>query len=670
LLLTTDKTVGLWTAPGAATGATGTYAIIIGVSAYTGPTIPQLYTSAYTAARLFTWLCARERYGAAPLRSCRLLLAPTELERAAIAADFGLPATAYANADFTTCDAALRAWYRDLAGVPDSSQESRSLFYFCGHGVEFATNRQILLPSDYLEDGHTGASRAMSSSNLMDGLGDVSVGLQVFYFDACRNDGPLRDIVPPDGAVILDLPRRTKPRRLVGLSASLSGGTTTQTTSIADGGSFFGLALHEALNATPQPRPFPQLPDASVNPNVVRFGAMMQYLNARMDALYQKSLDPVGFIGPVSALDTVAAELPTVASPPAPTPFRPDSLLSARGGTSFVESFAGAKGIVPWSMSAAKFPLNASSYGALHKIVGHEWITHPLIDVKLWVSDDGSSWTPAGSLESHEAGVKGLTARLTFAVPSEAADRFLWVTWSGTFAFLIPPMPAGTLYTLQAAWDAPGVFAPGTALLAPALRNSSEAQGAANLWNEYITLAEPNTVLANGVVKRLAKTHHAADILAAEIVQLHLVRAGNEPTALDVDDLMLAAASRTSDAAVFGLVRRLQRSDELVWSEIVTLLQAVSEKGPPALAPSYGHLLTALDHLAFIVPRTLEPAPADAETLRAVRTASGLRADVKRKLANAFGALRATHGLFARFASPTPLDQTEGSGPRATNSFA
>jgi hypothetical protein len=75
---------------------------------------------------------------------------------------------------------------RDLPAA--AAAQSRGLFFFSGHGLESTQGCQLLLPSDYLAPPDPNINDAISTSNLLYGLGSLKVTEQLFFVDACRND--------------------------------------------------------------------------------------------------------------------------------------------------------------------------------------------------------------------------------------------------------------------------------------------------------------------------------------------------------------------------------------------------------------------------------------------------------------------------------------------------
>ncbi|KRR24087.1 hypothetical protein CQ14_15215 [Bradyrhizobium lablabi] len=197
---------GLWADPDWKPGLPGTFAVIIGVSRYRHlengdlPTDPQgkpwikearsldqLHVSALTAFRIFRWLSAQYRHEA-PLARCWLLLSPTPAEVGHLSLGNG-QRISWGDPTLAACSAAIRWWSATMRGLPAAAAaQSRGLFFFSGHGLESTQGCQLLLPSDYLAPPEPNINDAISTSNLLYGLGSLKVTEQLFFVDACRND--------------------------------------------------------------------------------------------------------------------------------------------------------------------------------------------------------------------------------------------------------------------------------------------------------------------------------------------------------------------------------------------------------------------------------------------------------------------------------------------------
>ncbi|KQP35247.1 caspase family protein [Pseudorhodoferax sp. Leaf274] len=190
-------TPGLWRDPQWQAGMPGLYALLAGVSAYPhleGGSTPapdafglgQLGASANTAASLFDWLRADFRHDGLPLVWCQLLLAPTAQEKAGFDAR-GL--AHYAPADHATLVKAIQRWTGQVPSAPAAARQSRTLFFFSGHGVQ-SNWRALLLPSDYLDPdpGAPQLQNCVSTRELQDWMEQSPVGEHLALIDACRNE--------------------------------------------------------------------------------------------------------------------------------------------------------------------------------------------------------------------------------------------------------------------------------------------------------------------------------------------------------------------------------------------------------------------------------------------------------------------------------------------------
>jgi Caspase domain len=258
----------LWTNPDWTPGTAGTFAVVIGVSRYdhlAGGRAPaantyglgQLCVSSLTAFRFFRWLRDDYCFPAAPLARVWLLLAPCSAEEEFAPtepedADFQGVRMGVPEPSFVGCERAVLAWYAEMQALAaDAARASRAFFYFTGHGLEITEEKQILLPSDYLEPPVARPNRAISVLNLRRGLAPLAVRDQFFFLDACRNDH--RDLRAQDieGTPILPTvgSSNTNPaRNAVTLYGSASGTQAWSPLDVREGPSIFGRALLEGLS--------------------------------------------------------------------------------------------------------------------------------------------------------------------------------------------------------------------------------------------------------------------------------------------------------------------------------------------------------------------------------------------------------------------------------------
>lgn len=329
---------GLFVNPEWEEGTPGTFAVVIGVSAY--PYLDggarrtpgydtfglgQLFVSAATAYRFFLWLSSRYGYPAAPPAKCWLLLSPTAEELAKLGAGT-VEELGAAPANLINCDEAIKWWSDTMEQLPRAAAEqSRGLFFFSGHGLEVWQERQILLPTDYLRPPGRNVNDAISTANLRKGLASNPVPHQFLFVDACRNDvRELRQYVV-EGKEILNVRQAagTNPDAFTGLLYAATSGTQTwQPQELAKGYSLFGGAVVDGLDGAEGL----ELEGCAEDTCEVRFYPLQTFVRARMtDVLKEfKSTEkarvrdggtpPEGGITFVRKREPVRGDRPAVAS--------------------------------------------------------------------------------------------------------------------------------------------------------------------------------------------------------------------------------------------------------------------------------------------------------------------------------------------------------------------
>lgn len=203
MLTLEDRATGYYKNPDWAPSTPGLFAVIIGVSRYPhliGGKSPanetygfeQLATAAQTAYRVFRWLRERFELPGVPVATCRLLLSPTDGEERIAAADEADPKGRSRLVDISAlptlknCVKAIHSWHDEMLQLDEAAgKQSRSLFVFCGHGLQ-SSDRPLLLPSDWLGPDEPNPNDAISTQNLVNGLSKVPVRQQWFFCDACR----------------------------------------------------------------------------------------------------------------------------------------------------------------------------------------------------------------------------------------------------------------------------------------------------------------------------------------------------------------------------------------------------------------------------------------------------------------------------------------------------
>jgi hypothetical protein len=305
----------LWTNPAWRAGdEPGTFAVVIGISSYqhlNGGQQPaadcyglgQLNVSALTAYRFFQWLESEYRYPAAPLAHCWLLLSPNEAEKSFEPA---LPQTPAPTLD--ECRLAIQSWFAKMQELsPGDAEKSRAIFFFSGHGLEIATDRQVLLPCDYLRPPLAVLGDALSTHNLYAGLRKLPVPEQLFLLDACRNDHPtLRQLELRGASVFDEWPAYMANPGLIAplVYATASGSQAWEPKRPQDGVSLFGKALLEGLRAQGS-----MLPDCSGGPGQpckVQLFDLAPFLAKRLQELHfangSRVQQPVRISGSVADL--------------------------------------------------------------------------------------------------------------------------------------------------------------------------------------------------------------------------------------------------------------------------------------------------------------------------------------------------------------------------------
>jgi hypothetical protein len=182
----------------------GLHAFIVGVSQYDhlaggiAPKentygMPQIPGAARTAARLARFLINQRDQLSPPLRTCRLLLAPSEVEEDeinkenTICTQNGGTPLQYAPARLNEITAALLEWQADAKERPTDA----TLFFFSGHGIQQTVGTSFLLLQDFLA-GAQPLDHALDFLNIYNGMrnGGVQPDMsrtQLYFVDACRN---------------------------------------------------------------------------------------------------------------------------------------------------------------------------------------------------------------------------------------------------------------------------------------------------------------------------------------------------------------------------------------------------------------------------------------------------------------------------------------------------
>lgn len=419
-MLSTTAEPGLWVNPDHQSGATGVYALIIGVSRYDhlengkSPAsetfkLAQLPASALTAYRYFNWLRNDYRLSGWPVVRVRLLLSPQrkgvgqavedELKDCDAVVCGNAPEATYAN-----CKSAIQTWYAEMSALPASAQ-GRSLFFFSGHGMELRQNYQMLLPSNYLEPPGALASDAISTRNLLDCLPYLKgVASHVQMLDGCRNDiDKLRGILLDGNSILNDrIPGAVNPLFENGVLHSTAAGLQAFSPTSPGSLSLFGRALLEGLRNHPVPYlgepPIKLRKGGQIG--TIEFNNLASYLNGRIAVLIKASNESVvqvvrsdvSSFNPGKAIDL--AEVVTVQEAgtgttvqalderdghglPLPGQDIADRIQSANSIAWFQKSYKLAQKAVPFAPPAAT---GGQLFDHFHKILGSEDLTEPWRD--------------------------------------------------------------------------------------------------------------------------------------------------------------------------------------------------------------------------------------------------------------------------------------------------
>jgi len=641
------------------------------VSCYTGVGIPALHTSAFTAARFFRWLNASERFSAAPLRRCWVLLSPTAVE---LGKDGGpnyvdLPPGSYGSADWNGFEKALSAWRNAMSTIAGAG-ESRAIFYFCGHGVEFAARRQILLPADYRSTIVPTSSRALSTENLVNGLANLAaVNEQFFFFDACRSSGNLRATVAPKGWPVFDEPTAEELNlacQALTFRATVAGGIAQQYADPARGGSFFGEALNSALTSDLKESP-PFQPDCTSSPCVVRLVPLHSFLIDKLAKLFGTpgaKMVPVG--GEITNFNTVIAEVPDH-GPPSPLnlssePGLPGIAMSiSRALNGHDDRGKPLPGLLKTPAESANLSFLVSAtpnpYDALNK---YKHIADFYKGIEQWSSYDTRTWVRSRSfLELHKVEINSNSVTIQFSIYGEAS-LFKWLsfrTYDGQpISFLLtqpaaqvaqPRQSKPAIYEIQSVWN-------GTNLLDASIDLADSNWGllgiAARLWSNYTDLSVFSEVqdlpIARLVEETLRKKNQSP--LAAEIALLILLKARRFDLIHDWDSNLANLASN-SDGAVLAL-RRLLRDPNASKSrlEMLRYIQLIYQKGMPTLSESYDTIFDTLEYVASSTNSAPISSASDSHVLRLIELEIS-------KLQGWLQPFRSKPGLFASFHSEGPV---------------
>ena len=648
------STTGLWSVDdGAYPDAAGTYALIVGVSKYpyfkngSAPArntygLGQLFSSAYSAYSVFDWLRTNFFVTDCPVRKVWLLLSPTDQEAALI------PHKNYAPADFARVADAVRAWYAALEALAENiAQRSRSLFFFSGHGVEINTDKQVLLPADYLRTYPPMLNEAISTFNLHLGMGVVKVPIQYFLIDACRSDiGSLRQQSGFDGAKILPEPfSGQNPRRNAPIVYATATGASTYQSVVPKEMSFFANGLLNGLSLRATSGIAALTPERLPNgPWAIKLSPLCEYVNASMN----QSLIAAGFPGDdpltIGGIQKAAPPLivsevpgPAVAAPPPKPVFSfpniqvktlIDKAPAMGPSTSVWDKLKGiairtlvtvtslgsaSRGLESeTTVQETRAPERADLFSRLETVpdYGHENVTTFFSAAEL-NEYDGQKWSGIPrSFTDRITRIEGLGRdyrRVCFKTPD--ATKWYWLrceNWSVEYGFLFPPSdregePAE--YAIETSTqndrlEARAVLSPYNAahFLATAdeLWRSYAAASPVDAYNRIFSqLQIPTDQIDTAMVILYDKWESP---IAATVGSMILLRGGGTREFGDWQENLAHRVAFSSDAAIFVLQRMIQ-TDTFNEAEAQRCVDDIVKLGLPFTSEAFAYLANISDAL-------------------------------------------------------------------------
>ena len=576
------KRPGLWTnSDWVPAAGPGTFAVIIGSSNYyhliggsgTPPAaepygLAQLNVSAYTAFKFFDWLSTSYRHDQAPLAQCWLLLSPTAAER-----QFEPKMPVVPEATMRECKGAILEWFAAMERLPpEHAEKSRSLFFFSGHGLGIATDRQILLPSDYLCPPGPVLNDAISTYNLYGGLRKLAIGEQLFMLDACRNDHAELRQADLKGADILTVwpAYQSNPDLIAPLVyATASGQQAWEPSSPKGGISLFGQALLEGLKAQNG-----MAADCASGVCNIQLLSLVPFLTRRVQELHiergSRVRQPIRLGGSIA--DIAVTEVPappatiTVQGSPPPSPMRGPS--PPPPPTDFVPVKLPPEGVVSHP---------AKSFKEMHAIFDSEIVSEMWMNARLIPLTGAPSGQnrPSYTIREVERGRDGLSFRVELTIDGKGPHWLELRLGVDRFACVLPDDLSGRpIYDLE----------------------FSREQGT-GLHRLEAGLSEHNTG-AIGAAARLALRYRRAAF-------------GDAPSIADARKLMEVLQSKvesplTATVAALVLTRTPRSSPPLDW------LRNLAGTGPRALHETFA---TRPDGPVLLVEQLLR------ETGKSARTA-------------------------------------------------
>src|SRR5712691_486186 len=521
-------TQGCWIDPAWTAASPGTFALVIGVSRYrhlVGGSAPadetyglgQLFVSALTAYRFFCWLRDTYRYSA-QLARCWLLLSPTddELQAEPDLAEHPLEPT------FDNISKAIAAWHKSMGQLPqDIAQKSRAFFVFSGHGIEVSCpDKQVLLPSDYLDPQYLTLDRAISTQHLWSGLGALAVTDQFMFLDACRNDSDeLRAMDTFDGSTVLPVVRgaRNPQRNAPKFYATGPGSQAWQPTAPSGGPSIYGQAVLEGLQAMAGFEP-----EQPGNPCSVRVFRLQEFLYRRMVELLATHPPVPQYPAVLGGVSATSAIITDVACPP--PPLAGAGPIDGGGGPTLLDTTSLDE---PGGRSASKVG---------HSVLGSEQVTAIWSSAKLYNLTSGAQEDVGRALTIYRVEHGAGTRLYRFVLGLEHSHDAYWLAlndYKTTFACVLPGDVIAPRFVLDLNVDYDREFdhGPKRPITSMQLSLSSDSAGplgeAARLWEQYRAVSVAEAVASMKGMRELELTlmGKVQSPLAATAAAVVLIRA-------------------------------------------------------------------------------------------------------------------------------------------------
>ncbi len=496
---------GLWADPTWNGQSPATFAVVIGVSHFDhlgGGAAPvpetyelgQLHTAALTAQRFFRWLCDDYRLTDRPLVKCWLALAPTPAE---------LPLMTgpqhYSPATFVGCERIIGEWFTAMSNLKAThADSSRAIFFYSGHGLEVGTDKQILLPSDYLVPPLSNPERALSTYNLYAGLRALPIAEQFFFLDACRNDAVrLRELSLQGMRILPEWPSyRSRPDLIAPLVyATGSGAVAWEPTDPQLGSSLFGRALLEGLTAQGLD------PDCDETACWIGVFNLARFLNQRVRQLLQANgariPQPIRLGGAVG--DANITQVPHAGPPPGAPPAGPPPAPSSLSTVAPTGPGGGAADAVLGDVtlpSGWSHPIQSASTSDLYDILRSEFVTSMLSNLRVFNLESRQWSAEPGSLDPGSFAILRLARtndRGVYEIELQATNNNAqWLELSdgnSSFGFVLPSdLEVAPLYLLELHIERPANTGPRLTYvdLRLARNNSSPPLSlASELWDKY-----------------------------------------------------------------------------------------------------------------------------------------------------------------------------------------